>query len=101
MFAGLFFLMVLFTALTLGCEAEEKPQPEVTIQLGGQSCTMYQGAIRSALTKLPGVQETDFASRKGHVTVRGNPEVMKANQVLDAVNGLQGEGWFCSGTLVR
>lgn len=94
------FSIIIVTALLLGCEPQEKPQPLLTIQLGGQSCELYQGALQSTLTQLPGVEQTDFTSRKGHVLVRGNPEVMNAAEVLEAINGLRGEGWSCEGTLV-
>lgn len=99
--AGRILLIIFVTTLLVGCETEEKPQPLLTIKLGGQSCELYQGALNSALTKLPGVEQIDFTSQPGHVLVRGNPQLMNATQVLAAINNLQGEGWSCEGQFVN
>ena len=68
---------------------------KVTLVLGGKMCELYRPSVESALRKVQGVTAVDFKSAKGSVVVTAGPSV-KPSQLEDAVNGVKGEGWYCT-----
>ncbi len=68
---------------------------KVTLALGGKMCDLYRPSVESALRKVQGVTAVDFKSVKGSVVVTAGPSV-KPSQLEDAVNGVKGEGWYCT-----
>ena len=68
---------------------------KVILALGGKMCDLYRPSVESALRKVQGVTAVDFKSVKGSVVVTAGPSV-KPSQLEDAVNGVKGEGWYCT-----
>jgi copper chaperone CopZ len=77
--------------------AEEK----VTLMLGGKFCDAYLGDVRDALTKVAGVKSVDFKSMKGHAVVTVESGKVKPDQLATAVNGVKGDGWHCTGQVMK
>jgi copper chaperone CopZ len=51
--------------------------------------------VKSALKSVPGVANVDLKSKKGHAVVTGEAGKMKADQLVQAVNDVKGDGWEC------
>lgn len=81
--------------LSAACESGSVAGPEVTIKLGGKFCEMYPDALSSALQRVTGVEAVDLDSRKGYAIVTGKTGTMSLTDLEEAVNGVQGEGWYC------
>lgn len=73
----------------------------VILMLGGQYCDLYLGDVESALKKLAGIKAVDFKSMKGHAVVRVEGDTTTANQLVQAVNGVKGDGWHCSAQAMK
>lgn len=71
----------------------------VTLKLGGQHCEFYTEDVKSALTDVSGVKNVDFESKEGHAVVTAAGSV-DPDDLVDAVNGVKGEGWHCEATQV-
>jgi len=81
----------------VGFAAEQK----VMLMLGGKFCEAYLGDVESALKKLQGVKAVDFKSMKGHALVTIDGEKVKADHLAAAVNGVKGDGWHCTGQVMK
>jgi len=77
--------------------ADEK----VTLMLGGKFCDAYLSDVRDALTKVAGVKAVDFKSMKGHAVVTVESGKAKPEQLAAAVNGVKGDGWHCTGQVMK
>ncbi len=82
---------------TPAISAEEK----VTLMLGGKFCDSYLDDVRDALTKVPGVKAVDFKSMKGHAVVTVESGKAKPEQLATTVNGVKGDGWHCTGQVMK
>lgn len=67
---------------------------KVTLALGGKMCDLYRPSVEAALKKVPGVTALDFKSEKGSVVVTADASV-RPNKLVDAVNDVKGDGWYC------
>jgi copper chaperone CopZ len=76
-------------------------EQKVMLMLGGKFCETYLGDVEASLTKLPGVKAVDLKSMKGHAVVTIDGEKVKAGQLAAAVNGVKGEGWHCTGQVMK
>jgi len=76
-------------------------EQKVVVMLGGKFCEAYLGDVGAALTKLPGVKAADLKSMKGHAVVTIDGEKVKADQLAAAVNGVKGDGWYCTGQAMK
>ena len=76
-------------------------EQKVTLMLGGKFCEAYLGDVEAALTKLSGVKVVDLKSMKGHAVVTIDGEKVKADQLAAAVNGVKGDGWHCTGQVMK
>lgn len=74
---------------------------KVTLMLGGKFCEAYLGDVRDALTKVVGVKSIDFKSMKGHAVVTVESGKVKPEQLAGAVNGVKGDGWHCTGEVMK
>ncbi len=74
---------------------------KVTLMLGGKFCEAYLGDVRDALTKVVGVKAVDFKSVKGHAMVTVESGKMKPEQLAAAVNSVKGDGWHCTGEVMK
>jgi mercuric ion binding protein len=77
--------------------ADEK----VMIMLGGRYCDTYLGNVRDALTKVSGVKAVDMKSMIGHAVVTVESGKVKPDQLVTAVNGVKGDGWYCTGEVMK
>ena len=98
-------LVFAMTLLSLGMTAcsNSNSEPEtnptqIILKLGGDNCEFYLGAVEAALKKIKGVKEVDLSTQKGHAIIKTNG-TLKTSQVVDAVDGLSGEGWHCDAAL--
>lgn len=92
------FLIGFMCAMTTPAfSAEEK----VTLMLGGKFCDAYLSDVRDALTKVAGVKAVDFKSMKGHAVVTVESGKAKPEQLAAAVNGVKGDGWHCTGQVMK
>ena len=73
----------------------------VMLMLGGKFCEAYLGDVEKSLTKLPGVKAVDLKSMKGHAVVTIDGEKVKADRLAAAVNGVKGDGWNCTGQVMK
>jgi copper chaperone CopZ len=85
------------TALAPAMAAEQK----VILMLGGKFCDAYLGEVSDALTKIDGVKNVDLKSMKGHAIVTIDGETTKPASLTKAVNGVKGDGWHCTGEVMK
>lgn len=89
---------------TFGCSNEHSESighpTNVTLKLSGNNCELYLGAVGTALETLQGVQETDLTTQTGQATIKTDGTV-KTSQIVDAVDGLSGDGWTCEAELLN
>jgi copper chaperone CopZ len=76
-------------------------EQKIILMLGGKFCEAYLGDVEAALTKLSGVKAVDLKSMKGHAIVTTDGAMIKANQLTAAVNGVKGDGWHCTGQVMK
>jgi copper chaperone CopZ len=76
-------------------------EQKVMLMLGGKFCEAYLGDVEAALSKLSGVKAVDLKSMKGHAVVTIDGEKVKAGQLVSAVNGVKGDGWHCTGEVMK
>jgi mercuric ion binding protein len=76
-------------------------EQKITLMLGGKFCEAYLGDVEAALAKLSGVKAVDLKSMKGHAVVTIDGEKVKAGQLAAAVNGVKGDGWHCTGQVMK
>lgn len=74
---------------------------KVTLMLGGKFCDAYLGDVRDALSKVAGVKDVDFKSMKGHAVVTVEGDKAKPEQLAAVVNGVKGDGWHCTGQVMK
>ena len=73
----------------------------VMLMLDGKRCDLYQGEVDSALKKLAGVKAVDFKSMKGHAIVTVEGHKTTESDLVEAVNGIKGDGWYCTAQIMR
>ncbi|TKB64937.1 MAG: hypothetical protein E8D47_09585 [Nitrospira sp.] len=76
-------------------------EQQVMLMLGGKFCETYLGDVEASLAKLPGVKAVDLKSMKGHAVVTIDGEKVKADRLVVAVNGVKGDGWYCTGQVMK
>lgn len=76
-------------------------EQQIVLMLGGKFCEAYLGDVEAALTKLPGVKTVDLKSMKGHAMVTLDGTKVKEDQLISAVNGVKGNGWHCTGEVMK
>ena len=76
-------------------------EQKVTLMLGGKFCDAYLGEVSSALNKVDGVKNVDLKSMKGHAVVTIDGEKAKPAQLAKVVNGVKGDGWHCTGEVMK
>lgn len=75
--------------------AQGSGEQKITLMLGGTYCDLYLGEVESAVKKVPGVKTVDLKSMKGHAVVTVEGGKATPQHLVDAVNGVKGEGWHC------
>jgi mercuric ion binding protein len=102
--------MIMNTIIKLGCLigfacAMATPvfagEQKVTLMISGKFCETYLGDVDSALAKISGVRAVDVKSMKGHAVVTMDGEKVKVGQLAAAVNGVKGDGWHCTGQVMK
>ncbi len=90
---GLLLLMVygVFPNLT------EAAQQRVAIRLMGRYCTFHAFDVEQALKQVSGVIGVDFETMRGNVIVIMRAGKVNPDQLLAAVRGVRGEGYYCKG----
>jgi len=81
--------------------AQAAAERTVMLMLDGQHCDLYLGEVDSALKKLAGVKAVDFKSMKGHAIVTVEGSKTTESDLIEAVNGIKGKGWYCSAQIMR
>ncbi|THI88237.1 MAG: cation transporter [Nitrospira sp. CG24A] len=76
-------------------------EQKIIMMLGGKFCEAYLGDVEVTLAKLSGVKAVDLKSMKGHAVVTIEGEKVKADQLAAAVNGVKGDGWYCTGQTMK
>jgi periplasmic mercuric ion binding protein len=76
-------------------------EQKIVLMLGGKFCEAYLGDVERALAKLSGVKAVDLKSMKGHAVVTLDGERVKTDQLAAAVNGIKGDGWHCTGEVMK
>lgn len=76
-------------------------EEKVMLMLGGKYCDAYSGDVHNALTKVAGVKAVDLKSMKGHAVVAIESGKVKPEQLATAVNGVKGDGWYCTGAVMK
>ena len=76
-------------------------EQKIIVVLGGKFCEAYLGDVDVALAKLSGVKAVDLKSMKGHAVVTIEGDKVKADQLAAAVNGVKGDGWYCTGQAMK
>jgi periplasmic mercuric ion binding protein len=102
--------MTMTTIIKIGCligfvfalatpvfAAEQK----IMLMLGGKFCEAYLGDVEAALTKVSGVKSVDVKSMKSHAVVTLDGMKVKADQLVAAVKGVKGDGWYCTGEVMK
>jgi copper chaperone CopZ len=74
---------------------------KIMLMLGGKFCEAYLGDVEAALTKLSGVKAVDVKSMKGHAVVTLDGKKVSAGQLVAAVKGVKGDGWYCTGEVMK
>ncbi len=81
--------------------AQGATEQKVMVMLGGQYCDLYLGDVESALRKIAGVKAVDLKSVKGHAIVMVDGGKTISNQLVQAVNGVKGDGWHCAAQVMK
>ncbi|NWF72257.1 MAG: cation transporter [Nitrospirae bacterium] len=76
-------------------------EQKVMVMLGGKFCEAYLGDVEVALAKVSGVRAVDVKSMKGHAVVTIDGEKVKGDQLAAAVNKVKGDGWHCTGEVMK
>ena len=76
-------------------------EQKVTLMLGGKFCDAYLGEVSDALNKVDGVKNVDLKSMKGHAVVTIDGEKTKSALLAKVVNGVKGDGWHCTGEVMK
>ena len=76
-------------------------EEKVMLMLGGKFCDAYLDNVRDALTKVAGVKAVDSKSMKGHAVVTVESGKVKPEQLATAVNRVKGDGWYCTGEVMK
>lgn len=94
-----------FTAVIVLAGANLSPalaaEQKVTLMLGGKFCDAYLGEVSEALSKVDGVKNVDLKSMKGHAVITIEGEKTKPAQLAKVVNGVKGDGWHCTGEVMK
>lgn len=96
------FLISLMLGAMYGCGGEGTEaggEQTVTLKLGGQHCEFYAGEVKSALNEVSGVTNVDLESKDGHAVISAAGSV-DPDDLVEAVNGVKGEGWHCEASQV-
>ena len=75
-------------------------EQRAVIALGGQYCEFYQPSVEAALLKVPGVKKLDFKTVKDHVVVTYALGTASPTSLLNAINSVRGEDYFCKGKII-
>ena len=94
---GLGLLLAASVVMPNAFAADQK----VTLMLGGKHCDSYMNDVETALKKVPGVQSVDVKSMPGHAVVTMDTAKSKPEQAAEAVNGVKGDGWNCTGKVMK
>ena len=70
-------------------------QKEIELKLGGQYCGVYLDDVKHALRKLHGVGKISFNSSQDRVTIAEGSDGPKQAELIDAINSVKGDGWYC------
>ena len=73
----------------------------VVLMFDGKHCDVYLGQVESALKKVAGVKAVDMKSMKGHAIVTMEGAKTDLSQLIQAVNGVKGDGWYCTAQVMR
>jgi hypothetical protein len=76
-------------------------EQKVTLMLGGKFCDAYLGDVSDALSKIAGVKNVDLKSMKGHAVVTIDGDKTKPQDLAKAVNSVKGDGWHCTGEVMK
>ena len=76
-------------------------EQKIILMLGGKFCEAYLGDVETALTKLSGVKAVDVKSMKGHAVVTLDGKNVNAGQLAAAVKRVKGDGWYCTGEVMK
>jgi mercuric ion binding protein len=93
--------MIAICLIGMGSVATLAAEQKVTLMLGGKFCDAYLGDVKDALTKVDGVKNVDLKSMKGHAIVTIDGEKAKPANLAKAVNGVKGDGWHCTGEVMK
>ena len=74
---------------------------KIILMLGGRFCDAYFGDVTAVLMELPGVTAVDLKSMKGHAVITIDGKKVKGDQLAAAVNGVKGDGWYCTGQAMK
>lgn len=83
--------------LVLSGHAAFAAEKKVTLLLGGNYCGFYLDDVKKAIMGVPGVTDVTFSSSQDHAYVTGDSSRMKTGDLVSAVDGVKGSGWFCTG----
>jgi hypothetical protein len=97
---GMDIVFILAAAVTLWAAASHAADRNVTLMLGGKFCEAYLGEVSAALMKVPGVKAVDLKSMKGHAVVTVEEKV-KPDHLASTVNAMKGDGWHCTGEVMK
>jgi mercuric ion binding protein len=91
-------LIGLFCAMATPVFAADQ---KIMLMLGGKYCEAYLGDVEAALTKVSGVKSVDIRSMKGHAVVTLDGMKVKTDQLVAAVKEVKGDGWYCTGEVMK
>jgi copper chaperone CopZ len=95
------FMAAAALGLGMWVSAAGAADPAVTLMLGGKFCDSYLDDVEGALKKVAGVKGVDFKGMKGHAVVKVEPGKVKPEQLVSAVNGVKGSGWYCAAEVMK
>lgn len=81
--------------------AQGASEETVVLMFDGKHCDVYLDQVESALKKLTGVKAVDMKSMKGHAIVTVEGAKTDSSQLIQAVNGVKGDGWYCNAQVMR
>ncbi len=70
-------------------------QKDITLKLGGQYCGVYLDDVKHALRKLHGVGNISFNSSQDKVSIAEASDGPKEADLINAINNVKGDGWYC------
>lgn len=94
-------VIAMFLSVSVSSASTNEMMKRIRVKLDGKYCGGYLGDVEQVLVKINGVQSVNLEAMKGHAIIEVASDKVKANQLIEAVQTVKGNGWHCTAELMR